>query len=227
MDTVRDLIAQKLKDRGISMKEASERLGRNAAYIQQFIERGVPKQLPEDLRPALASMLDIAEPLLRGKSLNIKHQMSATHVRGFRHVMGGLSNDASEDTLKVLGMAECGPDGWSLWNGEVIDRVPRPPWLTHSPQAYAVYAVGSSMQPRYEAGELIYVHPGKPVTPGCYVLVQLVPIQEGEPPRAVLKRLVKRTGNKVILSQFQPEKTFELKADEIVSMHRVVGSGEA
>src|SRR5450631_2809213 len=30
------------------------------------------------------------------------------------------------EKLKVLGMAECGPDGWSLWNGDVIDMIDRP-----------------------------------------------------------------------------------------------------
>ena len=27
------------------------------------------------------------------------------------------------EKLKVLGMAECGADGWSLWNGDVIDLI--------------------------------------------------------------------------------------------------------
>lgn len=222
MDSVRDLIVQRLKDRGISMKEASERLGRNAAYIQQFVERGIPKKIPEDVRPALAAMLGIEERILKGSLVPV----NGATKKPLTFVRPGATLTA-ENFIKVLGMAECGPDGWSLWNGEIIDQVPRPPGLTHAPQAYAVYAVGHSMEPRYEAGELVYVHPGKPVTPGCYVLVQLVPKEEGEAPRAVLKRLVKRTGSKVILSQFAPEKTFEIKADEIVSMHRVVLAGEA
>jgi transcriptional regulator with XRE-family HTH domain len=36
-----------------------------------------------------------------------------------------IPNQALEP-IKVLGMAECGPDGWSLWNGDVIDVVDRP-----------------------------------------------------------------------------------------------------
>jgi phage repressor protein C with HTH and peptisase S24 domain len=139
------------------------------------------------------------------------------------------ATNASVDAglIEVLGMAECGPDGWSLWNGEVVDRVPRPPNLAGVPKSYAVYIVGTSMEDRYHPGELAYIHPGKPVTPGCYVLVQIHPKEDGEPPRAVLKRLVKRSGDKVVLAQLSPAKTFTIKADEILSMHRVVGSGEA
>jgi hypothetical protein len=50
MAEVRDLIRRRLADMGLSMKEASERIGRNHAYLQQYFERGVPASLPEDVR---------------------------------------------------------------------------------------------------------------------------------------------------------------------------------
>ena len=67
-------------------------------------------------------------------------------------------------------MAQCGPDGWSLWNGDMIDIVPPPASLAGVPNAYAVYVVGASMEPRYYQGELVMIHPGKPVTagPSCW-----------------------------------------------------------
>ena len=91
--------------------------------------------------------------------------------------------------LRVLGMAECGPDGWSLWNGEVIEMTSRPPNLAGAAQAYAVYVTGSSMEPRYFPGELVHVHPGKPVSIGDFVLVQVRPEEGGSKPRAVIKLL--------------------------------------
>ena len=72
------------------------------------------------------------------------------------------------------------------------------------PSAYAVYVVGASMEPRYFAGELVMIHPGKPVTLGAFVLVQKRPKHDGDPPLAVIKRLVKRTASKVTLEQFNP-----------------------
>ena len=139
---------------------------------------------------------------------------------------GGYTLTAS-DRLPVLGMAECGADGWSLWNGDVIDTIPRSSDVFGAPRAYAVYIVGSSMEPRYFPGELVRIHPGKPITIGAFVLVQIRPEHDGETPKAVIKRLVKRTGNKVILEQLNPPKKFEIKADDIVSIHRVVGSSES
>ena len=44
----------------------SRMLGRNAAYIQQFIKRGVPRKLSEDDRRKLARYFDVDESLLGG-----------------------------------------------------------------------------------------------------------------------------------------------------------------
>lgn len=128
--------------------------------------------------------------------------------------------------LPVKGTAECGPDGWSLFNGETSHMAPRPPWLAGVPGAYAVYARGQSMVPRYHDGELLHIHPGKPVQIGDYVLVQAKPEHEGEAPRALIKRLARRSGSKVTLEQFNPAKMIDLKASDVVSIHKIVGTGE-
>ncbi|HKQ43883.1 MAG TPA: helix-turn-helix domain-containing protein [Rhizomicrobium sp.] len=139
----------------------------------------------------------------------------------------GAARGAGAEKLKVLGMAECGPDGWSLWNGDVIDLIDRPAGLIGVPNAYAVYVVGASMEPRYHPGEVVHIHPGRPVDVGAYVLVQRRPKSNGEAPLAVIKRLAKRTGAKIVLEQFNPPRSFEIRTADIVSLHRVVGSGES
>lgn len=216
---VRERIRQKIQEQGLSMGDLSKNvLGRNHAYLQQYLERGVPAKLPEDMRMALAPALGIDEEELR------EHPRSVPKT--LRPAEPPRNTVESFDRLKVLGMAECGPDGWSLWNGDVIDMVDRPANLRGVPGAYAVYVVGASMEPRYHPGELVHIHPGKPLTIGAYVLVQRRP-KDGDTPAAVIKRLIKRTGSKIVLEQFNPHKTFEIRADDIVSIHRVVGSGEA
>ena len=92
--------------------------------------------------------------------------------------------------------------------------------------AYAAYVVGASMEPRYHPGEVVHIHPGRPVDVGAYVLVQRRG-KTGEAPLAVIKRLAKRTASKITLEQFNPPRVFDIKTGDIVSIHRVVGSGEA
>ena len=217
--TVRELIRSKIDERGLSMKELSVHvLGRNHAYLQQFLERGVPAKLPEDMRALLAPALGVDESDLRDHPRAVPKTL--------RPAATAAAPALNNDRLNVLGMAECGADGWSLWNGDIIDVTDRPANLRGVPGAYAVYIVGVSMEPRYHPGELVHIHPGKPLTIGAYVLVQRK-ARDGDTPLAVIKRLVKRSGAKIVLEQFNPHKTFEIRADDIVSIHRVVGSGEA
>jgi phage repressor protein C with HTH and peptisase S24 domain len=75
-------------------------------------------------------------------------------------------------------------------------------------------------------GEIIYVHPGKPVQPGNFVVVQVKPRSEDEPPRALIKRLTKRSANSITLEQYNPEKSFNVALKDVVSIHKIVGSGE-
>lgn len=222
MTTARELIRQKLDELGLSMKEASEGIGKNHAYLQQYLERGVPGQLPEEPRERLATLLGLKPQQLKDPP-GTQPDRHEARVRG---PIRRLSAANPLDRIPVLGIAESGESGWSLWNGEVVDTVGTPPSLSGAPNGYATYVVGTSMEPRYYPGEMIFVHPGKPVTIGAYVVVQVVPRAEGEPPRALIKRLVKRTASKITLAQFNPEKIFDVALKDVVSIHRIVGSGE-
>jgi phage repressor protein C with HTH and peptisase S24 domain len=75
-------------------------------------------------------------------------------------------------------------------------------------------------------GEIIYVRPEIPVTVGSYVLVQMRTTTEGEPPPTLIRRLAKKSRMRIVLQQFNPVKLFDIALNEIVSIHRIVGSGE-
>ena len=53
-------------ERGEDFAGLSRMLGRNPAYIQQFVRRGVPKRLKEEERRKLARYFAISESLLGG-----------------------------------------------------------------------------------------------------------------------------------------------------------------
>jgi hypothetical protein len=53
-------------ERGEDFAGLSRMLGRNAAYIQQYVRRGVPKRLGEDERRKLARYFAVSEALLGG-----------------------------------------------------------------------------------------------------------------------------------------------------------------
>jgi phage repressor protein C with HTH and peptisase S24 domain len=61
------LILERLcAERGEDFAGLSRMLGRNAAYIQQYVRRGVPKRLKEEERRKLARYFSVPETLLGG-----------------------------------------------------------------------------------------------------------------------------------------------------------------
>jgi phage repressor protein C with HTH and peptisase S24 domain len=123
--------------------------------------------------------------------------------------------------VPVFGVAVGGSDGEFYLNGEIVDYVRRPDGIRRSKEVYAIYVVGTSMVPRFEEGELVYVNPARPPSIGEYVVIQLKPADAAAPARALIKRLAKR-GARIEVEQFNPPKTLRFEGDEILSMHRVI-----
>lgn len=57
----RAALRKRAQERGVSLSDLSVRIGRNVAYVQQYLERGTPRRLPEDERRHLAIVLEIDE----------------------------------------------------------------------------------------------------------------------------------------------------------------------
>ena len=69
MTDARMALDQLIRDRGEDYASLSRLLGRNAAYIQQFIRRGTPRKLDEEDRRTLARYFRVEESVLGGPAL--------------------------------------------------------------------------------------------------------------------------------------------------------------
>src|ERR1700719_1967364 len=65
MDAARSAVISRVAQLGLSLSELSLKVGKNHAYFQQFIKRGVPTRLPEEIRGRVAEILKIDERLLK------------------------------------------------------------------------------------------------------------------------------------------------------------------
>src|SRR5882762_4501091 len=65
MDAVRSTIVARVAELGLSLSELSLAVGKNHAYFQQFIKRGVPRLLPEEVRGRVAKILSVDEGMLK------------------------------------------------------------------------------------------------------------------------------------------------------------------
>lgn len=65
-DDPRGALDRLLSERGVDYAQLSARIGRNPAYIQQYIKRGSPRRLGEQDRARIAAYLGVPESILGG-----------------------------------------------------------------------------------------------------------------------------------------------------------------
>ncbi|BBK44147.1 hypothetical protein STVA_41670 [Allostella vacuolata] len=65
-DPVRALILQLAQERETTLSEMSRAIGKNHAYLQQFVHRSSPRNLPEESRLALAARYGLDPEVFRG-----------------------------------------------------------------------------------------------------------------------------------------------------------------
>ena len=125
--------------------------------------------------------------------------------------------------LPVYASAEGGPSGMTVVPDDsiAIDWVPRPEPLAAVRDAFAVYVIGDSMEPRYEQGDMIFAHPSRPWQRDDDVLLLA---QGGNGERAALiKRLVRWTPEMWTVRQYNPPRELDLARVDWQTAYVVVG----
>jgi SOS-response transcriptional repressor LexA len=130
-------------------------------------------------------------------------------------------------TIPLYGQAVGGVDGEFFMNeGNKLSDVTAPPGLESVSGAYAVTVSSDSMEPRYYDGEVVFVHPKRRPVRGDFVVAQIHNPNEGSPPLAYVKRLVRYTEGGLILEQFNPPKELRFEHRAVISVHVIVMGGE-
>jgi phage repressor protein C with HTH and peptisase S24 domain len=213
MDAPRKLLVDALARRpDLDLKNLSLAVGRNHAYLQQYLMRGSPRELPESVRHGLAPLLGVSPDDLRSTAAPTSTAMAADQRSS--------APRGDHDDLPVYASAE-GGGGAIIITNEPIDYVRRPEPLLSVRDSYGCYVIGDSMGPAYEQGDLLLIHPGRPVRPGddC-VFVR----DSGDGSQhALVKRLLRIAPEKWRVRQFNPAKDFDLDRGQWQKAQLIVG----
>lgn len=226
MDDVRQLILQQTASKGETLASASKKIGKNHAYLQQFVKRGIPAKLPEDARRKLAAVLSVDETALGAPEplppISTMPVTGLVRTPGNAQVLGPIPPGIM---IPLYGQASAGKDGEFPWNGEPIQPVMAPPSLNGVRDAYAVLVAGDSMIPKYRSGDTVFVHPHRPAHRGDFVVVQIEG-DEGQPPLAYVKRFVSLDLRMLRLEQLNPRKVLTFPAKRVKTVDRIIGNEE-
>ena len=135
-EEIRKKISRLIKDRGLNYAQVSLAIGKNIAYIQQFIKNGSPRRLGEIERHKLAEILRVDEQELTDLSLNastatatsssINSEILATVIENIEQWLAARSmtlppRDKAE-LIKLIYMKVCN-DTASVAAGKVKDFI--------------------------------------------------------------------------------------------------------
>ncbi len=222
-DALHRRIRGRMDELGLTEEKASLRAGLDKTYMRKFFERPgsaprhdtlakiaraleMPVSALLDLPPAeepppafdaRPAPVDMPQPAHLPNDVPVKGTAAGSHLRG----------------------------AFQLEVDTIVDWVRRPPALSGARHAYALFVEGSSMEPRYLPGDLVFVHPDRPPRPGDTVVVQA---QAGPhaPLEATIGYLRRRTERAVIIAKINPAAEVELKAETVKAIHKVLSTNE-
>lgn len=221
MDEIRKNLLEAAQDGGKELKELSLAIGKNHAYIHQFIYKETPKRLHADDRAELSRILNIPETKLGAPPETAPPRLKLVAPNA------NITNQPISvgPHIPLYGTAVGGIYGQFELNGNRLDNVLAPMSLLGVKNAYAVRISGESMEPRYFDGETVFVNPNRRPMKGDYVVAQIQMEEEGLK-LAYVKRFVRWNSERLVLSQHNPEEELEFEAGTVFSVHYILKNGE-
>lgn len=208
MDKIRKRLSREIELRQMDMKQLSLALGKNHAYVQQFLTRGIPARLKEEDRRKLSELLDIPENELGGPEPASSPARATPQFRTITEydirASAGDGALTSEENVRSQ---------WPFDSSYLSD------FLGLSTNDLAIIEVrGDSMEPTLSSGDRVMVHlADKQISqPGIFI------IYDGG--GTVIKRVEKIPGqDKLVLISDNPLHTrYEISGDDVQIVGRVV-----
>jgi len=222
-------LKERIKNSRIAAKMTQEELAKAVGKTRNAVaqwESGAAHPRPNTLEDIAGALNVSIDWLLTGNTPNVagaETTRTNSKMSDVKFVNSILPpRQYMPQDVPVMGTATCNSDNASFkLDTSIIDYVHRPPALLITKDLYALYVEGDTMEPRFNAGDLVFVHPHKPVRIGDSVVVQIAKSID-EPIEAMIAVLVKRTSHEVFLQKYNPDEIIHFDNANIVSIHKIL-----
>jgi|tagenome__1003787_1003787.scaffolds.fasta_scaffold20962792_5 SOS-response transcriptional repressor LexA len=209
MPNMQQKISDMLFERGESLKDASLAIGKSHSYLQHFIKLGKPRRLPPDVRQRLARFLNVPEEELRDPAVE------AGETKASRSYASPVVSTLSGD-IPVLSRPSL--DGMVVDRMDISECVSRPDYLRGVSEAFAVYMMDDTMEPRFYRGELLYCHPTRPTVRGDSVVIEFNDLT------AIVRELVSIDSKTISVKQVNRSVEETITRMRIEGIYRIMGA---
>ncbi len=226
LDPIRRKLLDLIERRGSDLKNTSLAIGRNAAYLHQFIYKGTPKALSEDVREALAAYLGCDEKELRHRFVPPRKPRTFHAANPVQLVSSGLLPEGYIAVREIDVRASAGAgavnDGFVETKAQWVfpEAVIRYE-LRANPKTLRMITIdGDSMEPMLSSGDRILIDTAQrvPAPPGIFVIWDGIGL--------VAKRVEHKIDSdppSLIIKSINPDyETYERYAQEVHIAGRVI-----
>lgn len=222
-----EFLDRAINSRGWTREGLAKRAGLSRDMVRSLENRGPRATVNMATILKLANALEIdpnvliaAMPFQKGPPpKTIERQIGGERPHDLTSVTPGPRD------VPVLGTAAGSSAGAFQLTTEVIEYVRRPPALATTQGAYALYVENDSMVPRFWPGDLIFVHPHRPLAIDDVMVVQTKP-NATAPMESFIKVFKGRTSEWLLGEQYNPKANVRYKRDTIIAAHKVLSTAE-
>ncbi|MFC5760553.1 S24 family peptidase [Rhizobium sp. GCM10022189] len=236
MSTLQEIVVKRLAELDLSPIVAATRKGLPRDFIRDIV-RGKKATITAEKLWMLAEALDLdAEALARNEAIPARRneeenaddrddQMALSVTRTNASFPPKYQSFPRDGYIPLRGQSVGGPNGRFVLNGAEVGRLFVPPMLEGVEGAYAVRVYGTSMEPRFKAGETVWINPNEPVRAGDDVIVQVLTDEENDR-ESYIKEFRSQSHKVTRLWQHNPDEgernELEFDTKKVFSVHKIV-----
>jgi len=224
---VTDILKELISEQGLTWEAAALKSGLERSYFRKLFERGGASPRGQTLKK-IADGLGVPMTVLLGETSDSDQlreiPILKTDVRpATAHLP--LPMEMAKD-VPVMGTAAGSHlRGAFQLSSEPVDYVRRPHTLLNARNVYSLYVEGTSMEPQFQPGDLIYVHPDKPPRFGDAVVIQ-VQLADSHDMEATIGILSKRAPEIITIRKHNPSAEIEIPKATVIAIHKVLSVNE-
>ena len=203
MNKLQQIVAERVEQLGIKPMKAAADQGLNPNFIRDILRGKKATVKAENLSQLAAALQVDAEALSRNEMVPISAD-SSKRTAPNASFPPRYERFGGDGYIPLRGQSAGGPNGRFILNGAEVGRLFVPPSLEGVEGAYAVRVFGTSMEPRFKAGETVWINPHEPVRAGDDVIVQILTDDESQL-ESYIKEFRSQSSKVIRLWQHNPE----------------------